>query len=57
MDKIGDESLKRILQRELNEKKENLKEVQDWQPSYLKRYADRDKSELLVISGYHFLIF
>jgi hypothetical protein len=47
-DKLSDETLKKILLRELNEKEENLKEVQDWQPKYLNKYTGREKNELLV---------
>ena len=47
-DKLSDETLKKVLQRKLKEKEENLKEVQDWQPEYLNKYTSRDESELLV---------
>jgi hypothetical protein len=47
-DKLSDETLRKILQRELKEKKENLKEVQDWHPKYLNKYTGRDENELLV---------
>ncbi len=47
-DKLSDETLKKILLRELNEKEENLKGVQDWQPKYLNKYTGRDENELLV---------
>jgi hypothetical protein len=48
MDKLSDETLKKILLRELNEKKKKLKEVQGWQPKYLNKYTGRDENELLV---------
>ena len=48
MDKIGDETLQRIMLRNLEEKKVELREVQEWQPEYLKKYASREESNLLV---------
>jgi len=47
-DKLNDETLRKILLRELNEKEENLKEVQDWQPKYLNKYTGREENDLLV---------
>jgi len=48
MDKIGDQTLLKIMLRNLDEKRVELKEAQKWQPEHLNKYADKNEGELLV---------
>ncbi|MDN6316881.1 MAG: hypothetical protein L0J49_03345 [Lactococcus lactis] len=46
--KLTDKGLKRMKKSSLKKAKTKLEKVRNWNPAYLNRYEDRDKSEILV---------
>lgn len=46
--KLTDKGLKRMKKSSLKKVKTKLEKVRNWNPAYLNRYEDRDKSEILV---------